>query len=432
MKKKETRLFNPQVRIFIFVLIVQIFIVAAVSAQSTPASEASPSPANPASNGQANPASGQTIPGSGQPNAASATPIQPNPIAPVPITSTGASEAEILEKRLARARALAAAHQLPAAASEMESVRALVKDEVVRNSSRLMLMGIYLEDGNYARAESLLEETFKERSQKKEASINAYFALAGQAVNGARAHVARYRQFGINVTSQSMPPEATVDLDRLRSLLERMHAQGKDLVKENAKASDAFALLEDISGIRTLLAKDSEDRGKWETEHSLARARLATLPAEMASIGTVPAINSATNETATRSVSQSMTAAVGTPLQTEAAKGTPVASENKGASPVVPPLGSGALEVGSLVEKATNKVSPAYPQAARNAGISGLVRVKIVVDESGAVAGIVWAEGPMLLRQAAQDALRQWKFQPAMVDGKPVKSTGYVDFGFTR
>jgi len=352
--------------------------------------------------------------------------------APAVVTPSAPSQSsEQLQKRLERARALAAAHQLPAAASEMESVRSLVKDDVVRNSSTLMLMGIYLEDGNYARAESLLEETFKERAQKKDASINTFFALAGQAVNGARAHVARYRLFGINVSSQSMPPEAAADLDRLRSLLERMHAQGKELVRENAKANDAFALLEDISGIRTTLAKDYEDRGKWETEHSLARARLATLPTEIASISTVPAMPSEVVESATRSASQTVAAAVA-PTPTELPKGTPLASENKGAAPSVPPLGSGALEVGSLTEKAINRVTPVYPQTARNAGVSGLVRVKIVVDENGAVAGIVWAEGPMLLRQAAQDALRQWKFQPVIIEGKPVKATGYVDFGFAR
>lgn len=398
VKKKETTRVIPQACNFIFVFILLIVFAVGVCAQTTPTSEAAPNPVAPAT------------------------------VVPAP---SGPTEGELLQKRLERARALAAAHQLPAAASEMESVRSLVKDDVVRNSSTLMLMGIYLEDGNYARAESLLEETFKERSQKKEASINTYFALAGQAVNGARAHVARYRQFGINVSSQSMPVEASADLNRLRSLLERMHAQGQELVRENAKANDAFALLEDISAIRTTVAKGSEDRGKWETEHSLARARLATLPTEIASLGSVPGLPSV-DDTLTRGVPQPVAAAVVTPPQPEAAKGTALSSENKGTTPSVPPLGSGALEVGSLTDKAISRVTPAYPQAARNAGISGLVRVKIVVDEGGAVAGIVWAEGPMLLRQAAQDALRQWKFQPTLIDGKPVKSTGYVDFGFTR
>lgn len=402
MKKKETP-YVPQVRSFILVFVIQCLVAVGVCAQTTPGSEAAPNPV--------------------APPAVTTAPV---------VTPSGPAEAELLNKRLERARALAAAHQLPAAASEMESVRALVKDDVVRTSSTLMLMGIYLEDGNYARAESLLEESFKERSLKKETSIGTYFALAGQAVNGARAHVARYRLFGVNVSSQSMPAEAAADLDRLRSLLERMHAQGRELVRENAKASDAFALLEDISGIRATLAKNSEDRGKWETEHSLARARLATLPTEIASMGSVPGLPSNADETATRNAQPSMTAAVVIPNQSETAKGAALSSGNKGATPSVPPLGSGALEVGSLTEKAISRVTPAYPQAARNAGVSGLVRVKIVVDEGGAVAGIVWAEGPMLLRQAAQDALRQWKFQPTMVDGKAVKSTGYVDFGFTR
>jgi TonB family protein len=396
VKKKETQSSVPQVRKFILVGIIQILSAIGVCAQS-------PTPTEPA----------------------------PGPVTPATVAPTAPAEAELLQKRLERARALAAAHQLSSAATEMESVRALVKDDVVRNSSTLMLMGIYLEDGNYARAESLLEETFKERSQKKDASINTYFALAGQAVNGARAHVARYRLFGVNVSSQSMPAEAAADLDRLRSLLERMHAQAQELVRENAKANDAFALLEDISGIRTTLAKNSEDRGRWETEHSFARARLATLPTEIASNGSVPSLPSA-DDTATRSVTQTVAAAVVTPAQAQSAKGTTLASENKGAAPSVPPLGSGALEVGSLTDKAVSRVTPVYPQAARNAGVSGLVRIKIVVDEAGAVAGIVWAEGPMLLRQAAQDALRQWKFQPVTVDGKPVKSTGYVDFGFAR
>lgn len=390
MKKKETTSLFPHSEKFILVLVIQMFFVAAVCAQSPPSS--------------------------GTPGPVVAT---VNPAAAAAVV-----EAEALQKRMERARGLAAAHQLAPAATELESIRASVKDEVVRNNSSLILMGIYLEDGNYARAESLLEETFKGRSQKNEASVRTYFALAGQAVNGARAHVLRYRLFGINVSSQGLPAEALTDLDRLRSLLERMSAQGKELIKENAKATDAFALLEDISSVRTSLARDTEDRAKWVTEHSLARARLATLPTEIASLAGVPAMPPEAIDLATRSATPTVSAPA--PMKSAPT----VSTENKSATPAAP--GSRALEVGSLTDKATSKVEPAYPQMARNAGVSGLVRIKIVVDEGGSVASIVWAEGPMLLRQAAQDALRQWKFQPFVVDGKPMKATGYVDFGFSR
>ena len=132
-------------------------------------------------------------------------------------------------------------------------------DEVVHNVTSVMLMSIYLEEGNYTRAESLLEETFRARATQKDRSIRTYFALAGQAVNGARAHIARYRNFGINVTDAELPAEALADLDRLRSLIERMIAQAREISKDDSKAYDSLALLEDVLGIRLSLAREGED-----------------------------------------------------------------------------------------------------------------------------------------------------------------------------
>lgn len=334
------------------------------------------------------------------------------------------TEGDALQKRMERARALAAAHQLTSAATELESIRASAKDEMSRNVSSLMLMGIYLEDGNYMRAESMLEETFKQRSSNNESSVRTYFALAGQAVNGARAHIARYRTFGINVSNAGLPAEALADLDRLRSLLERMVAQSKELLKQNAKDNDGFALLEDLSGIRATLARDNDDRARWQNEYSAARARLATLPTEIASVRNPLSMPGTSNASAARSAEAS---------REVDALGQGSASDDAGTT-----LGKRAatapsmLEVGSLIDKATKKVVPTYPQTAKTAGASGLVRVKVVVDEAGSVASIVWTEGPMLFRQAAQEAVRQWKFQPVVVDGKPVRAAGYIDFGFSR
>jgi len=323
---------------------------------------------------------------------------------------------------------------------ELESIRASAKDEMSRNLSSLMLMGIYLEDGNYSRAESMLEETFRQRSSNNETSVRTYFALAGQAVNGARSHVGRYRTFGINVSSAGLPSEAATDLERLRSLLERMTAQARELLKQNARDNDAFALLEDLSGIRITLARDNDDRTRWQNEYSAARARLATLPTEVASNGrpVSPVSNPGSTDTSTRGVGGS-----DSPSEPAASEGSAsVATPNSDANPGLSTTGTGAgktsgvppsmLEVGSLYEKATKRVEPLYPQTAKSIGVAGLVRVKLVIDESGSVANIVWTEGPMLLRQAAQDAVRQWKFRPVVVDGKPVRAAGYIDFGFSR
>ena len=342
--------------------------------------------------------------------------------------SGSSTDADAVQKRIERARALAAAHQLTAAASELETIRASAKDNMVRNVASLMLMVIYLEDGNYTRSAALLEETFKERSSKNEASVRTFFALAGQAINGARAHLARYRTFGIDVSNPALPSEAIGDLDRLRSLLERMAAQAKELIQADAKDSDAFALLEDVSGIRASLARDREDRSRWDTEYSAARARLATLPTQIPSTSGVPP-KSSDADTPPSGSGQTPADANGSspsnsPQQNTAAVAVTDATKVAGA----PAL----FEVGSLTEKATAKVIPNYPQSARNAGASGLVRVKVAVDESGSVAGILWIEGPVLLRQAALDAVRQWKFAPMIVNSKPVRMVGYIDFGFSR
>jgi len=402
VKKKETTSLFPRAGKFFLAFISQFLIAGGVFAQASPGS-ATPTPV-----------------------VASSAPAV-----------AAAAEADSLSRRMERARALGAAHQLIAAASELETLRASANDEVVRNNSSLMLMGIYLEDGNYARAEALLEETFKQRSAKNEASVRTYFALAGQAVNGARAHVGRYRTFGIDVSSPSLPAEAVTDLDRLRSLLERMSAQGKELVRENAEANDAFALLEDITSIRTALARDNSDRLRWDTERSAARARLATLPAAVESdasprtVGPEAASAELPKTTPPVPVQTPVTASVQPSVGLGAAvtpgAGSALPSESPKPAPANLPF-----EVGSLTDRAVSRVLPSYPQTAKNAGISGLVRIKIVVDESGRVSSIAWAEGPMPLRQAAQDALRQWKFQPVLVDGKAVRATGFVDFSFSR
>lgn len=354
------------------------------------------------------------------------------------------------QQRIDRARALAAAHQLAAAASELESLRSSVKDDFVRNVTSVLLMGICLEEANYARAESLLEENFQALSAQKDSSVPTYFPLAGQAVNGARAHLLRYRTFGINVTDPGLPAAAASDLDRLRSLLERMVAQAKEITKEGAKGYDALALLEDVSGIRLSLARDGEDRNRWEVEYASARQKLAASQTQIASLGNLPGLPARKIDSSERPKDKADPARLAAPSEkqetsleeepdalktTDKAPSTPgngVASVIK--SPAAPKSVETAspLNIGILNEKATTRIAPVYPQIARSSGVSGLVRVKVVLDESGLVVGIVWAEGPMVLRQAAQDAARQWKFRPTIVDGRPIRVTGYLDFGFSR
>jgi protein TonB len=65
------------------------------------------------------------------------------------------------------------------------------------------------------------------------------------------------------------------------------------------------------------------------------------------------------------------------------------------------------------------KVDPVYPEAARKAGIQGIVLLEATTDEQGNVAAVRVLKSIPELDQAAIDALKQWKYEPVIVEGKP-------------
>jgi TonB family protein len=70
--------------------------------------------------------------------------------------------------------------------------------------------------------------------------------------------------------------------------------------------------------------------------------------------------------------------------------------------------------------KLISSVPPVYPALAKNQHVSGNVLVDALIDVNGRVTTMKIVSGPTLLQQPAMDALRQWKYQPATLDGKPV------------
>jgi TonB family protein len=64
---------------------------------------------------------------------------------------------------------------------------------------------------------------------------------------------------------------------------------------------------------------------------------------------------------------------------------------------------------------------PAYSDAARHAQWEGLVVLNIMVDEQGRVSSVTVVQGaPYQMDQQAENAVKEWHLQPAMLDGKPV------------
>ena len=79
------------------------------------------------------------------------------------------------------------------------------------------------------------------------------------------------------------------------------------------------------------------------------------------------------------------------------------------------------LPVGGDVQPARliRAVLPAYPQLAKSNRVAGDVTLDALIDASGNVRDVSVISGPVFLREAAKLALKQWKYEPARLDGQP-------------
>lgn len=402
----------------------------------------------------------------------SAPPAQPSAPQPSPEQADAAADAaaasnaetEAVQKRLARARSLAAIGKLAAAASELEALRASTKEESVRDVARILQMAIFVEMPDYARAASLLDEAFNARTQGQtdDSATHAYFALAGQAVNSVRTHLERYRAFGINVSAPTdLPAEANGDINEIRGLLEHLSTQAKTLHDEQSKGGDArtrgldaAALLEDAATVRMRIARHEQDKAQWQSVVSEARQHLFSSEMRIASISeipaarpappaTQPAVSTSTPAASTPKSAQKADASAQKPPKKSQQRKPSGTSSNAATAPpknAQPPAqqpsesqtqaGGAPVAVGSLTAKAKQRVSPSYPAIARAARVTGTVTVFLVVNEKGEVETVQKLEGPQQLQQAAAEAARRWRFNPTLIDGQPVRVTGYLSFNF--
>lgn len=103
-----------------------------------------------------------------------------------------------------------------------------------------------------------------------------------------------------------------------------------------------------------------------------------------------------------------------------------------------PPPGSpdkdGVYQVGGGVTPPRRFGNPVYPQEAQASGIDGIVVAEITVNESGIVTDARVLKSNPVLDDAALRAVREWRYDPTIVDGKavPVKMTVTVNFSLRK
>ncbi len=91
---------------------------------------------------------------------------------------------------------------------------------------------------------------------------------------------------------------------------------------------------------------------------------------------------------------------------------------------------SAAVSQGVTGGQLVHRVAPVYPAQARQLRQEGTVILAAMVMEDGTVGDAKVVEGSPVLAQSAVDAVKQWRYKPFELDGKPVKKETRITINF--
>src|SRR5712692_11197298 len=94
---------------------------------------------------------------------------------------------------------------------------------------------------------------------------------------------------------------------------------------------------------------------------------------------------------------------------------------SKGSPASVLPLAQSSQHGGRIVQpRLASSVKPDYPPMARLQRVEGDVVIQAEISATGSVGLLKVVSGPVILQQAAMEALRKWKYEPARLNDQPV------------
>lgn len=99
----------------------------------------------------------------------------------------------------------------------------------------------------------------------------------------------------------------------------------------------------------------------------------------------------------------------------------------------VKPVVSSPLKVSGGVEAARLLFGPhpAYPPLAKATHSQGVVKMEAIIAIDGSIRNLRVVSGPSLLVEAALNAVRQWRYQPTLLNGIAVEVVTEIDVNFT-
>jgi len=81
--------------------------------------------------------------------------------------------------------------------------------------------------------------------------------------------------------------------------------------------------------------------------------------------------------------------------------------------------------------KLIKRVPPEYPKEAREKAIQGTVVLHVTIRKDGSVTVQNVAEGDPILSPAAINAVRQWRYEPTLLNGQAIEVQTTISVAFT-
>jgi TonB family protein len=101
------------------------------------------------------------------------------------------------------------------------------------------------------------------------------------------------------------------------------------------------------------------------------------------------------------------------------------------AQPVVQAAAPVAISSGVAAGMLIQKTPPIYPSIAKTARVGGTVELAATIARNGTIKDLHVVNGPTMLRQAALDAVRTWRYKPYKLNNQPTEVETTVNVVFT-
>jgi protein TonB len=83
-----------------------------------------------------------------------------------------------------------------------------------------------------------------------------------------------------------------------------------------------------------------------------------------------------------------------------------------------------------IAAKIVYQPKPEYPELAKLTRTEGAVELEAVIGKDGTIEELKVLRGHPLLVKAALDAVRQWRYQPTLLNGEPIEVVTEITVNF--